>query len=190
MAHNTKNKRKSLIDYYKGAFKSWALYVKSYGGLGAMLQSPYLHLSCIVSVICFPVLSHTSENSRWFDIPISVLPDVLGFSLGGYAILLAFGDERFRQLLALPGDEEDEEVTPYMQINGTFVHFIVIQALALIAAVVAKALQITHWIPSILCFLLFVYALFLAIAATFAVMKYIGWYETYIKDKIDQDSDQ
>ncbi|HDV1994505.1 TPA: hypothetical protein RHX29_004600, partial [Escherichia coli] len=69
------------------------------------------------------------------------MPNLLGFSLGGFAMWIAIGDEAFKKIIT--GDEESEngevEYSPYMSVNATFVHFILLQLLTIITALVTKA---------------------------------------------------
>src|SRR5947207_15899152 len=59
------------------------------------------------------------------------------FTLAGYAMLIAFGDERFKALLTAPSAEHP--ASAFMAINATFMHFLVVQIVALLVAIVAKS---------------------------------------------------
>jgi large-conductance mechanosensitive channel len=121
----------------------------------------------------------------------------LGFTLGGFALLLGFGDERFRSLLA--DKEKDEKSSIYTSLCATFVHFIVLQLLALIFAIITNALQFQVNIPSYLLgffhmltaisyafgYGLFIYSLLSLLAATLAIFRAATWYETYQQKQKD-----
>ena len=62
---------------------------------------------------------------KWHELAIGIIPNILGFTLGGYAILLAFGNEKFMFLIS--GEFADKKPSPFLVLNGAFVHFIVIQ---------------------------------------------------------------
>lgn len=64
---------------------------------------------------------------------MTVLPNILGFALGGYAVLLGFGDEKFRK--AISGSIDPSKRSPYLLANAAFVHFMLVLALALLIAV-------------------------------------------------------
>ena len=76
---------------YKGAFKIFRKYWSLYGGTKAILTSPYFHVSLLLAVICSPY-------PKWQESTLTIVPSILGFSLGGYAILLAFSNEKFLSL--------------------------------------------------------------------------------------------
>ena len=121
------------------------------------------------------------------------MPNLLGFSLGGYAMWIAIGDDDFRKLIS--GEDEDGKPSPYMEVNVAFVHFVVLQMLSMIFALFAKAyffeLPQNHFLLNtlgewfgILClggyfigYLTFIYALLSAIAATFALLRVSSWYD-------------
>ncbi|WP_421276447.1 hypothetical protein [Aeromonas veronii] len=187
---------------YKGAFKLFKRYWAAYGGLKAIALSPYFHLSLLITVI-----SHGSwVNPNWVDIPISVLPNVIGFSLGGYAIWLALGDEKFRYTIS--GKSKDGSDSPFIKVNATFVHFIILQITSLLFALIVKSKplynspldwqhlvlsiapwlydfsNIAHIVASFVGYLLFIYAILSALAATMAIFRIAGWLEVYhIKQK-------
>ena len=108
-------------------------YWRAYGGITALFKSPYLWLSVVITIFLFP---HWSKPEWWDDV-LSIMPNLLGFSLGGYAMWIAIGDDDFRKLIS--GEDEDGKPSPYMEVNAAFVHFVVLQMLSMIFALFAKA---------------------------------------------------
>lgn len=183
---------------YEGVFKIIKLYWQIYGGWRALVFSPYFHVSVILTIL----MSHFWWQGAWWDTSISVLPNIIGFALGGYAIWLGFGDEKFRNLIS--ERDESSNFSPYLEVSATFAHFILIQLLALCTALVAKALSFPmsdiHWLYSFLIhqniptcfmseimapifycfgFLLFIYAIMTAVAATLAVFRVAYWFDSF-----------
>jgi hypothetical protein len=155
---------------YSSFFKTIGLYFKIYGGSKALIRSPYLALAVVISAICHPVWSQPKFTPEWHSLPLEIIPNMLGFTLGGYAILLAFGDKEFLKLIS--GTREgDEKPSPFMVINGAFVHFIVLQVLSLLFALIALSRGINTGFFAAVGFTVFVYAILTAIAATFAIMN-------------------
>lgn len=155
-----------VLDQYKNIRTSTQLYWATYGGWRAFFYSPYLHFALLLT--CFFYFYLTKEDP-WFDITLSVLPNLLGFTLGGYAILLAFGDDKFRTIIA--GETTEGSASPFMAINGTFVHFIVIQAFAILYALIGKTWAlITGWF-AFAGLLLFLYSICTAVAAAFSILR-------------------
>ncbi|MDQ2107633.1 hypothetical protein FKN90_04290 [Vibrio sp. 2017_1457_15] len=115
------------------------------------------------------------------------MPSVLGFTLGGFAMWVAIGDERFKSLIA--GTDEDDEISPYMEVNATFTHFVLLQLLSLLLAILASSYSdvvITNLYMVIgarfyafFAYFLFIYALLTAIAAVFAILKVAKWYDDF-----------
>jgi hypothetical protein len=147
-------------------------------------------------------MSHFWVNEMWWDVSLGVLPNIIGFALGGYAIWLGFGDEQFRNLIS--EKTESNGYSPYLEVSATFAHFILVQLLALIMALLAKATSFhisdVHWLydllsrigfpvqafheiikPIFYClgFLIFVYALMTAVAATLAVFRVASWFDKF-----------
>jgi hypothetical protein len=103
-------------------------YYRAYGGFLEFLKSPYLYVSLILTFALYP---HWASAEWWEDV-LSIMPNLLGFSLGGYAMFLAIGDEKFRGFLAGKEEDEDDGIeSPFLALNGAFVHFIIFQVLAL-----------------------------------------------------------
>jgi hypothetical protein len=197
---------------YGGVKDIFHTYWSAYGGLKALFTSPYFHLSFVITFLLFPLWT---EAGWWADV-ITVLPNIIGFSLGGYAIWLAIGDEKFREIIS--GDEEDEKdgtYSPYIQLNAAFVHFILVQFIALLTAFFAKAVYSFDYHPpltielfqnfiipidkiyvgviffaSFLGFFVFIYALMSAIAATFSILRYSTWYDEHITAERQQKNEE
>ena len=182
---------------YTGVRKLFARYWVAYGGFKSIVGSPYMHASLFITLIS----SGIWLEYDWVEIPISVLPNIIGFSLGGYAIWLALGDDKFRA--SISGKTKDGRESPFIIVNATFVHFIVLQILALIAALIGKSqpiynsplfiqrllLDLMPWLfevsqmisiaSSFVGYFLFIYAIFSALAATMAIFRIAGWLEIY-----------
>ena len=155
----------------KNAFRQWAdvreligHYWKLYGGLTALVTSPYFMVSVLFSAFLFP--GWLCSGVAWTDLAISILPSVIGFALGAYTILLAFGGERF--ILTISGKTESGP-SPFMKVNAAFVHFIVVNCAALFFSVFVRIWESSCRIVNAVGLFLFVYALSLSLAATFAV---------------------
>lgn len=176
----------------------WRAYFETYGGARALVSSRYLHVALTLNVIS--VGRWTKPG--WWDEPLAVLPNMLGFSLGGYAVLLAFGDSSFRETLA---GRSAKGASPFLVMNTTFVHFIVLQTLTLLFALLCKntyvepadlGVNATSFFGSTLAFFavgrycfwflghtLFLYAICLALAATMAVFRVARWYDEMVTTK-------
>lgn len=157
-----------LCEQYQGIYDDLQLYWHSYGGWMSFVTSPYLHISIFITVIACPKFVCPKEPF-WYSLPLSVLPNLLGFTLGGYAILLAFGDEKFKSVIA--GKEPDGEPTYYMTMNGAFIHFIILQAITIIVAALGNIWGIKTGPLAWAGFCLFIYSVLSAVAAAMAVLN-------------------
>ena len=166
--------------YVDGMGVMFQRYWHAYGGLKALTTSPYLHLSFLATCLLWPLWT----KPGWWETAISVSPSILGFSLAGYAIWLALGDEDFRRLLGESGSQGD--ISPFMKVNAAFVHFMFMQVLSLLLALFFKAylgctshFGIFSTIFSFFGFLVFVYSILCVLAATFTVLRVSYWYEAW-----------
>lgn len=66
---------------------------------------------------------------------LDVVPGLLGFSIGAMAILLAFSHSKFFTVLS----EEGKPNSAYLDLASKFVHFILVQAIAITTGVLLKA---------------------------------------------------
>ena len=190
---------------HAGIPKIFQQYWTSYGGKRELLRSFYLRVALVLLLLTVPTWWSPVGNSggwaAWWDHSLTVLPNLLGFTLGGFAIFLGFGDEKFRQLLAESDQGEPIEQNAYVGLCATFVHFIMIQTLALLFAVVAKSWWFyAEWMEPVRTYLpllnalggcfgygLFLYALTSVIAATMHVFRIAVLYAHFQrlpKDKV------
>jgi len=172
---------------YVGVGRILGRYWTIYGGLRDLLLSPYLHLSLLLTIL----MNRFWQVEAWWNTAISIMPSILGFTLAGFTIWLGFGDEKFRQLIAKRQKKSGNSA--YMGASAAFVHFIIVQLIALLAALWALATaydlqdgnclkplmpylsKVGHFIG----FFLFVYALLTILAATAVVFRAAFWYETH-----------
>lgn len=167
-----------ITEPYKDLFQSIKLYWHSYGELKSFILSPFLHIAFVVSYFARPLWNPAKDDAAvWYSLSLSVLPNLLGFTLGGYAILLAFGDSRFRDKIS-EQDEEDDGPTLFMELNGTFVHFIVLQAIAILLAVIGTAGTVRTGFFAWLGFTCFLYTVLTAISAALAVLEISDLFQT------------
>lgn len=131
-------------------------YWQIYGGPKALLLSPYLHVSLVLTFLCFHFWSSKTTAS---EIAVSVLPNLLGFTVGALAIVLAFSSAPVFETLA----EKGEPQSFYMKLTASLIHFILVQVLALVAAIVARITESTG-VDVLALFLLF-YAVLVTFAA-------------------------
>jgi hypothetical protein len=180
---------------YGETFRLWRAYWKLYGGVTAVASSLYFFFSVMLSLACFYIW----VSPGWWDIVISAVPTMLGFTLAGLAVFLGM-DSKFNAVIA---GGSDEDPSPFLLMIAAFVHFVVVQVLALAYALVAKSTffvvpgmpHIFYEVVSLgrpilwfLGFLLFVYAVFSMLAATFAIFTASRWFDEFMAAADDSDS--
>lgn len=184
-------KMAKIYSLYKPVFELYRFYWKLNGGFREFIRSPYLHAAALLSAVMF---KYWTGGNEWTDDVISVIPSILGFSLGGYAIFLAFADSKFIDILV---DKEVDE-SSYLVIHAHFIHFINVQAASIIFAIIGKAylaFPIKGFISyafSGVGFMLFIYALLSAVAIAFSLLRIGRLYNKFkgiMNDSIDQKED-
>ena len=159
-----------LIDYLK--IKSFNTYWDNYGGLKAIFTSPYFIISILFSIIIF---TFSDSKEKWYDMPLSILPNLLGFSIGAYAVILVLGNGDFWKYIAL-----DKKNNLFMQINGSFVHFIFIQVVTIIFSIICKTLSLESAPIYFIGITLLIYAILTAFAATLAILELSKYYQVFL----------
>lgn len=173
---------------YKSIKRKIANYWKIYGGFSEFVRSPYVHISLLLTVIS----TNTWLNHEWWKTVFSIQPNLIGFTLGGFAIFLSLGDEKFKAVIAGTVQEEENRHSPYMGITSTFLHFIIVQIVALLLALAAEALHFDLPWPLIssifspvgmladfIGYWIFLYGICLSMAAAIAIFDVATWYEGY-----------
>lgn len=119
---------------HKGSFQG---YWRVYGGLPSLLRSYYFRVSIVITIITYPFWSVIEPNKepQWVAITIQVVPSLMGFALGGMAIMLSFSTGRFLEAIRQKGSDDSY----FMKVIASFFHFSVVLGLSLLAAVLTKA---------------------------------------------------
>ena len=178
-----------MFKQWKGVADIFKRYWRSYGGFTAFIASPYLHISI---VFAFLTVGYWSDNS-WWSQSLLILPSLLGFTLGGFAVFLSLGSEDFRSLMAQPDEGETTDESPYMTVIGSFVHFVLIQMIAILVSILANAASYTkrpcflsedinlilNYIVGFTGYGLFLYSLLLALSVCFAIYRMSGLFTQY-----------
>lgn len=98
------------------------------------MRSPALLFSVVASVACFPIWTANASAGYVF----SIVPNLLGFSIGAMAVVLAFPTTTVFEIIA----EEGREDSYYLDLVAKFVHFAFVQVAAIFLALIATAFPI------------------------------------------------
>lgn len=90
-----------------------------------MVGSPLFGVSFAITALSYSNWLHT----HWVDQTLALIPSLLGFSLGTYAILFSLLTNRMKR--ALRASVNKRGVTYLKEINATFLHFIFVQIASL-----------------------------------------------------------
>ncbi|ARQ11023.1 hypothetical protein NXC12_CH03030 [Rhizobium etli] len=118
----------SFLNQFVAFHRSVRRYFKGYGGWGAVFGSPIFLISLAITSISYSDWIEAKWVSKSFDI----IPNLLGFSLGTYAILFSLMTNRLKR--ALRAVKNSAGVNYLEEINATFLHFIFVQILCLMWA--------------------------------------------------------
>ena len=159
-------------------------YLHNYGGWSEVFASPFFNLAFVLAL-----LNYQLWQSDWVGLSRSLIPSMLGFSLGTYAILFSIISVKLKRALK---EVKNDRGIPYLhEMNATFFHFIFVQVLcvtvsffhtgtglhSLLTAIVGPSsdLSSAFWLGRMISGLvgstLVFYSLFLAIAAAMIVYR-------------------
>ena len=122
--------------YFSGAdaaVSDLAAYWKIYGGLRALVRSPALWIAVVATLLSEKIWTHKG----WSDLPLSIVPNLLGFSLGALAIVFAFPTSALFKVIAEGGRSDSY----YMDLASKFLHFIIVQVIAISLAIIGKSIS-------------------------------------------------
>lgn len=164
------------------------------GGFSGLVRGVDFALALAIWVACIPIWS----EPKWWDQAISVLPNLLGFTLGGFAIFLGFGNDDFRDVIA----EQDEMRSPYLSVSAAFLVFVLAQILALFYAIAAMALYQPppQWLAPLggmlafmtpvawgIGYLAFIVSIMYALRAATRIFRISRWYNEFLVRARDED---
>lgn len=162
-------------------------YVHDYGGYRAILGSPLFLSALAMAMISFDI----TRQEVWRATAVQTIPNLLGFSLGTYALLFTLISKPIKS--ALRAVKNNRDVTYLDEMNATFLHFIFVQIIAFCWAYVGQSsigtiiyngamsmyptscridlMPVFRVVGNIIGVTLFLYALLLVIAASLTVYR-------------------
>lgn len=170
--------KSNVVGEYRFFLNDISDYILYFGPLKDIIYTPYFHFAISVSIF---VSTLSSCNNEWSNIALGVLPSILGFSVGGYAIIITFGDDEFRKFLANTNTQDGKSIL--LVINGAFIHFIASQTLAIFLAYMVKSTNIQNIYLNFLLSIPFAYSLFFCVAIAFEIKTISKWYKKFLDDK-------
>lgn len=193
---------------YSNLRATWGRYWKAYGGTSAFVSSPYTHFALLLTLLSW----QTWTEPEWWDLPLGILPDLLGFTLGGLAVLLGLAEKQVIRVLSFA--ESPGEPSYLAIIVSSFLHFVIVQGVALIVAMACRSCfipvnqvpmlpcllfvlkidmgsfatvsQLLFWLP---CYFVFAYSLMLVPATTMAVFNISEMLEGIVSVRSDDIDD-
>lgn len=109
----------------------WALY----GGTETFVKSPYAQISFVIGVI---ISLGPAEGFSPSGLAISIVPNLLGFTVGALAIILAFSSSEIFTHLTQNGIEK----SLFMKTVANFIHFILIQVITILISIIYSSHKI------------------------------------------------
>ncbi|MER9137516.1 hypothetical protein NKI20_14670 [Mesorhizobium sp. M0830] len=103
-------------------------------------------------------LPATGVEKAWPQVAIDIIPSMLGFSMGGMAIVLAFSSAQSFKVLSENGAAD----SAFLKMIGNFFHFILVQTVAIFTAVFGKGYH--NEVLAAFGFFSFGYAILVAVA--------------------------
>ncbi len=185
---------------YSGANKIFNRYWYVYGGTCDVITSPYFGLALILTILIF-IISWPSTPAS-YEVALSVIPNLLGFTLGGYVVMFSFGDSGFLSVIAGEIESENARSSPLVAYAARYMHFLVIQCACLMFAVFQNAIykdcdlgDLFEWkwklfvVFNFAEYILLNYALSLALATTAGIFRTALRFDKFIcvKKRIERE---
>lgn len=121
------------------------VYWAAYGGWKALAQSAYLYAALALTGVCYPLWldkGFFGDERPVTETLLAVVPALMAFTLAGMAIILALSGQRFLNAIRENGQPD----SLFMKVVALFFHFILIQTLALIAALASASYPLQDWL--------------------------------------------
>jgi hypothetical protein len=187
-----------MSNQWKGLLEIIHRYWHHYGGRTVLYTSPYVHISLFFTVCTIPFWLY----KEWWSHSLAIIPSILGFTLGGFAVFLGYGSDKFRSIMAV---EDENGYSPYMEVVSTFLHFVIVQMLTLLLSLLAISIDSITFLAisqadrpiliTIIWLLLggigygiFLYSLLLAFAVSFALYRLAYIYTKFETKTVKQNN--
>ena len=167
----------TFFKYWRNQKVIYGAYWELYGGAASLLMSPYLHVALVLTVFCAIFLDPSQLSIS--DIAISIIPNLLGFTIGAMAIALAFSSAQTFKIVA----EDGEPDSFFMKLMANLVHFIITQVLTLVFAILGKVINFSGFQYLTLGVLL--YAVMVALAAGIQLFQAASVYNSAASLPVD-----
>jgi hypothetical protein len=166
------------------------------GGIARMRKSFDIWVALAVCLLSAPAWLAPG----WWNNSIAVLPSLLGFTLGGFAIFLGFGSDQFRELLA----GKDEAKSPYLSVSSIFLFIVAVQVSGLLYAIICESLWVptpswlNHFSPILpylnyiawfVGYFLYVLGIVLSLRAAIRIFRLSRWYNSVLVEKSGKQDD-
>ena len=136
-----------------------SLYWRTYGGWRALIYSPFIWTSLLITV----ALGRYVSDRKWVDPSFNILPSLLGFSIGAMAIVLALPSTKLFTIIS----ERGYEKSYYMELASRLLHFIIIQVIGIMFSVITVMTEFS--IFAFLGFFFLCYAILTGVAVGFSI---------------------
>mgnify|MGYP000037537208 CR=1 FL=1 len=127
-----------------------------YGGAAAIVRSPYLHVAAGAAL----VLCLLPSRIRFGEVGLTVLPNLLGFTIGAMAIVLSVSSSNIFISLAEHGKPDSF----FMKLVANFMHYIIVQALTIGCCVLEKGFLEVFWPLNYISATMFIYSILTPVA--------------------------
>ena len=157
------------LETITSSFEPFKIYWRLYGGLPALIFSPYVWAAGIITWACAPLwnkVDSASGTRAGIDFALTAIPALMAFTLAGMAVVLALSGKRFIEAMREDGDPK----SLFMKVVGLFFHFLLVQTLALVACLISRTYPAVNWLAG-LGFFLTAYGITSAVAIAAALLN-------------------
>jgi uncharacterized membrane protein len=119
------------------SFEPYKIYWNLYGGIHALVRSIYLWAAVGLTLCCSPFWLEFSDKDGSrpsAELIASAAPSLMAFTLSGMAIVLALSGGKFLDAIRQNGKLD----SLFMKLVALFFHFIVVQTISFILAIISK----------------------------------------------------
>lgn len=110
-------------------------YWRVYGGVWALVRSTYFWVAAVITIVS-PSMWRSVDGKapEWIGLALDIIPSLLGFALGGMAIMLAFSSGKFLDAIRQKGKMNSY----FMKMMASFFHFTFVLCCSMIATFIVR----------------------------------------------------